>query len=144
MFMDAFFGYNQILMSEEDQEKTPLVTSQRFVLLQSHALQSEECRNYMPEAGKSHVQQADRQKRKSLCGQHARKGHLNDLQDTLNTLRRYQIKLNLAKCVFGVSQGRIKANPKKVKAILHMASPKNSKGGTKINRMNCGFKQVHL
>ena len=27
-FMDAFLGYNQILTSEEDQEKTPLVTSQ--------------------------------------------------------------------------------------------------------------------
>ena len=28
MFMDAFSSYNQILMSEEDQEKTPLVTNQ--------------------------------------------------------------------------------------------------------------------
>ena len=27
-FMDAFFGYNQILMAEEDQEKTAFVTSQ--------------------------------------------------------------------------------------------------------------------
>ena len=27
-FMDAFFSYNQILMAEEDQEKTAFVTSQ--------------------------------------------------------------------------------------------------------------------
>ena len=27
-FMDAFFGYNQILMDEKDQEKTSFVTSQ--------------------------------------------------------------------------------------------------------------------
>ena len=27
-FMDAFFGYNQIQMAEEDQEKTALITSQ--------------------------------------------------------------------------------------------------------------------
>ena len=27
-FMDAFFGYNQIQMAEEDQEKTAFVTSQ--------------------------------------------------------------------------------------------------------------------
>ena len=27
-FMDAFSGYNQILMAEEDQEKTAFVTSQ--------------------------------------------------------------------------------------------------------------------
>ena len=26
-FMDAFFGYNQILMDEDDQEKTSFVTS---------------------------------------------------------------------------------------------------------------------
>ena len=27
-FMDAFFGYNQIKMAEEDQEKTAFITSQ--------------------------------------------------------------------------------------------------------------------
>ena len=27
-FMDAFFGYNQILMDEDDQEKTSFITSQ--------------------------------------------------------------------------------------------------------------------
>ena len=31
------------------------------------------------------------------------KSHLDDLQETFNTLRRYQIKLNPTKCVFGVS-----------------------------------------
>ena len=29
-FMDAFSGYNQILMDEEDQEKTTFVTSQKL------------------------------------------------------------------------------------------------------------------
>ena len=29
-FMDAFFGYNQIQMAKEDQEKTAFVTSQRL------------------------------------------------------------------------------------------------------------------
>jgi len=29
--------------------------------------------------------------------------HLEDLQKTVDTLRRYRIKLNLTKCVFGVS-----------------------------------------
>ena len=28
MFMEAFFGYNQIKMAEEDQEKTAFITSQ--------------------------------------------------------------------------------------------------------------------
>lgn len=30
------------------------------------------------------------------------KSHLDDHQETFNTLGRYQMKLNLAKCVFGV------------------------------------------
>lgn len=61
----------------------------------------------------------------------------NDLRETFNILRKYQMKLNLAKCVFGVSSGKflgfmvsqrgIEANPGKVKAILDMASLRNVK-----------------
>jgi hypothetical protein len=32
--------------------------------------------------------------------------HLADLEETFNTLRRYQMKLNPAKCAFGVSSGK--------------------------------------
>ena len=31
------------------------------------------------------------------------KDHLNDLQETFNTLRSYNMKLNLSKCMFGVT-----------------------------------------
>ena len=31
--------------------------------------------------------------------------HLDDLKETFNTLRKYQMRLNPAKCVFGVSLG---------------------------------------
>ena len=31
------------------------------------------------------------------------RSHLDDLQETFDTLRKYQMKLNPAKCVFGVS-----------------------------------------
>ena len=65
------------------------------------------------------------------------KSHLDDLQETFNTLKRYQMKLNTAKCVFGVSsrkfldfmvsQRGIEANPEKVKPILDMASPRTVK-----------------
>ena len=60
------------------------------------------------------------------------RSHLDDLQETFNTLRKYRMKLNPAKCVFGVSSGKflgfmvsqrgIEANPEKVKAILDTAS----------------------
>ena len=32
-FMDAFLGYNQIKMAEEDQEKTAFITSQGFIAI---------------------------------------------------------------------------------------------------------------
>ena len=59
--------------------------------------------------------------------------HLDDLQKTFNTLRRYNMKLNPNKCAFGVASGkflgfmvshrRIEANPEKIKAILDMKPP---------------------
>ena len=70
------------------------------------------------------------------------KTHLADLQEAFNTLRRYKMKLNLAKCLFGVSLGKflgfmvsqrgIEVNPEKVKAILDMVSRKTVK---KVQRL---------
>ena len=63
--------------------------------------------------------------------------HLDDLQETFETLRRYKMKLNPSKCAFGVSSGQflgfmvsqrgIEANPDKIQAILNMEPPKNIK-----------------
>ena len=63
--------------------------------------------------------------------------HLNDLQETFDTLRRYNMKLNPSKYLFGVSSGkflefmvshrRIKENSEKIKAILDMKSPQSIK-----------------
>ena len=63
--------------------------------------------------------------------------HLADLQEAFDTLRRYKMKLNPTKCLFGVSSGKflgfmvsqweIEANPEKVRAILDMVSPKKIK-----------------
>ena len=63
--------------------------------------------------------------------------HLNDLQETFDTLRRYQMKVNPNKCAFGVLSGKflgfmvsqrgIEANPDKIQAILDMEPPKNIK-----------------
>ena len=58
--------------------------------------------------------------------------HLDDLKETFATLKQYQMKLNLNKCVFGVASGKflgfmvsqrgIEANSEKVQAIINMAS----------------------
>ncbi|XP_030936749.1 uncharacterized protein LOC115962017 [Quercus lobata] len=63
--------------------------------------------------------------------------HLDDLQETFDTLRQYHIKLNLSKCAFGVSSGKfigfmvshrgIEANPNKIQAILDMKPLQNTK-----------------
>ena len=63
--------------------------------------------------------------------------HLDNLRETFDSLRKYQMRLNPVKCVFGVSLGKflgfivsqrgIKANPEKVKAILDMTSLRSVK-----------------
>ena len=63
--------------------------------------------------------------------------HLDDLQETYDTLRRYNMKLNPNKCAFGVALGKflgfmvshrgIEENPKKIKAILDMKPPQSIK-----------------
>ena len=63
--------------------------------------------------------------------------HLDDLQETFNTLRRYNMKLNPSKCAFGVALGKflgfmvshrgIEANPEKIKSILDMKPSQNIK-----------------
>ena len=68
--------------------------------------------------------------------------HLDDLRETFATLKQYQMKLNPAKCVFGVASGKfigfmvsqrgIEANPEKVQAIINMASPRTVKEVQKL------------
>ena len=63
--------------------------------------------------------------------------HLNDLQETFDTLRQYNMKLNPSKCFFGVSSRKflgfmvshrgIEANLDKIQAILDMKPPRNIK-----------------
>ena len=63
--------------------------------------------------------------------------HLDDLKETFTTLKQYQMKLNPAKCVFGVASGKflcfmvsqrgIEANLEKVQEIINMTSPKTVK-----------------
>ncbi|PKI56811.1 uncharacterized protein LOC116204243 [Punica granatum] len=61
--------------------------------------------------------------------------HRMNLEETFVKLRKYQMKLNLEKCAFGVQSGKlfgfmiiqrgIEANPENVQAILDMASLKS-------------------
>ena len=69
--------------------------------------------------------------------------HVKDLEQILDTLDRYKIKLNPDKCVFGVkarkflgfmiSHKGIEANPEKMEAILNMKAPKTLNELQKLN-----------
>ena len=69
--------------------------------------------------------------------------HLENLRETFDTLRSYNMKLNLGKCIvrvtvgkflgFMVSQRGIEANPDKIRAIMEMAPPRNVKEVQSLN-----------
>ena len=64
-------------------------------------------------------------------------GHTNNLHKAFKTLKQCRMKLNPAKCAFGVSSEKfldymvlskgIEANPEKIQAILEMQSSKTTK-----------------
>ena len=146
-FMDAFSGYNQIKMAEEDQEKTTFITSQG---LYCYKVMPFELKNagvtYQRLVNKMFSKQIGRNMEvhvdDMLVKSKEELTHLDDLRETFATLKQYQMKLNPGKCVFGVASGnflgfmvsqrRIEANPEKVQAIINMALPKTVKEVQKL------------
>ena len=128
-FMDAFSGYNQIKMEEVNQEMTSFVTTQGLF-----------CYKLMPFGLKNAEETYQRLMNKMFAHQIGRNvqvyvddmlmkslreyNHLSDLQETFDTLRAYNMKLNLNKCVFEVTAGKflgfmvsqrgIEVNPEKM------------------------------
>ena len=59
--------------------------------------------------------------------------HIKNIQESFEVLRKFKMKLNPAKCTFGVTSGKflgfmvnhccIEANPTKIQALLDMESP---------------------
>ena len=128
-FMDAFFGYNQIRMDEADQEKTSFVTSQGLFCykvmpfgLKNIGATYQSLVNHMfrPQIGQNVEVYVD----DMLVKSQDEEIYLDDLQETFDTLRQYNTKLNPSKCAFGVSSGKflgfmvsyrgIEANPNKI------------------------------
>ena len=100
--MDAFSGYNQIKMDEANQEKTSFVTSQGLFCyevmpfgLKNAGATYQRLVNHMfrPQIGRNVEVYVDDMLVKSLDEER----HLDDLQETFNTLRRYNMKLNPSK-----------------------------------------------
>ena len=141
-FMDAFLGYNQIKMKEEDQEKTSFVTSQGLFCYKVMSFGLKNARaTYQRLMNKMFTHQLGRNVQvyvDDMLAKSVRENdHLCDLQETFNTLRSYNMKLNPSKCVFGVTAGKflgfmvsqrgIEVNSEKVRAILDLKPPRTVK-----------------
>ncbi|KAK0578013.1 hypothetical protein LWI29_003667 [Acer saccharum] len=141
-FMDVYLGYNQIRMNKADEEKTSFTTDQGlycykvmpFGLKNTGATyQRLVNRIFAWQIGRNMEVYVDDMLTKSTTVEK----HSEDLKETFDILRKYKMKLNLSKCVFGVLSGRflgfqvhqrgIEVNPEKIKALEGMASPKTLK-----------------
>jgi len=140
--MDGFSGYNQIKMAPEDKAKTTFVTPwgtycykvmpfglknagvtyQRAMVTLFHDMMQKEIEVYV-----------DDMIAKSKKGE----DHVEVLRKLFERLRKYELRLNPAKCSFGVKLGKllgfvvsdrgIKVDPDKIRAIQAMSSPKTEK-----------------
>ena len=140
--MDAFSGYNQIRMDESDQEKTSFVTSQGLF-----------CYKVIPFGLKNAGATYQRLMNKTFAHQIGRnvqvyvddmlvksmheEDHLDNLRETFDTLRSFNMKLNSNKRAFGVMAGKllgfmvshkgIEVNPEEVRAIMELEPPRTVK-----------------
>ena len=147
-FMDSFSGYNQIKMDEVNQEKISFITSQGifFYKVMSFGLKNVGT-TYQRLINKMFAHQIGRNVQvyvdNMLVKGQREDDHLDDLRETFDTLRSYNMKLNSGKCAFGVTTGKflefmvsqrgIEANPNKIRGIIEMAPPKNVKEIQSLN-----------
>ncbi|RDX70256.1 hypothetical protein CR513_50523, partial [Mucuna pruriens] len=134
-FMDGFLGYNQILMAEEDREKTTFVTLwgtfcykvmpfglknagatyQRAMVTLFHDMMHREIEVYVDDM---------------IAKSKTPEQHIKDLRKLFGRLRKYLLRLTPAKCTFSVKTWKllgfvvnergIEVDPDKVKAIREM------------------------
>jgi hypothetical protein len=145
--LDCFTGYHQIWLRKIDKEKTSFITpfgtycylsmpeglknaGLTFYRMMKAILKEQMERNIF--AYVDDIVVASRKKETQL----------QDLAETSTNMRKAQLKLNLDKCVFGLSRGKvlgylvsvkgIKANPENINAIVHMKPPRSRK---KVQRL---------
>ena len=146
--MDAFSGYNQIKMKEVDQEKTSFVTSQGLFCYKVMPFRLKNAgATYQRLMNKMFVHQIGRNVQvyvdDMLVKSLRKDNHLDNLRETFDTLRSYNMKLNPNKCAFGVMAGKflgfmvsqrgIEVNPEKIRAIMELEPPMTVKEVQSLN-----------
>ena len=111
-FVDCYAGYHQIIMDDDDEEKTSFITSwgtycyrvmpfglknagATYMIAMTtmfHDMMHKEIEVYVDDVIIKSKSQAD---------------HVKDLRKFFERLRRYNLKLNPAKCVVGVPSGKL-------------------------------------
>jgi hypothetical protein len=146
--LDCFFGYHQCWMAKEDEEKTIFSTpfgTFCFVRIPEGLKNAGPTFTRMagevfkPQIGRNVQAYVD----DLIVKSGERSNYISDLVETFANMRRAGLKLNLEKCVFGVTKGkifgclisakRIEANPGKIKAIREMEEPKPKKDIQNLN-----------
>lgn len=149
-FLDAFQGYHQIPMNPTDQDKTAFITPMGAY-----------CYKVMPfglkNAGATY-QRMVTQMFSHLIGQTVevyiddmlvkslqKEDYIADLTWVFSILRNSHLRLNVAKCTFGVSSGKflghmvswqgIEANPDQIAALMDLAEPQNAKQVQRLTGM---------
>jgi len=131
--LDYFLGYHQICMNQEDEEKTSFITPFGTYCFRRMA-------EGLHNAGSTFARMATKVFKEDkaipayvddiVVQSKLKQEHIEDLHRAFNNLRNTGLKLNLEKCIFGVSKGKllgclvsargIEANPEKIDAILNM------------------------
>lgn len=136
--MDAFLGYNQISMFDQNEEYTAFITTtglycykvMPFDLKNAGAMYQRLVNKiFKPPIRKTMEVYVDDMITKSKVPAE----HMMHLKKTFELLRKYKMKLNPEKFVFGASSGEslgflvrhrgIEANPEKIRVIIKMKSP---------------------
>ncbi|GJZ06697.1 reverse transcriptase domain-containing protein [Tanacetum coccineum] len=141
-FLDAYKGYHQIQMSEEDEEKTAFYIDQGTYCYTKMSFDLKNARATYQQLVDSAFQTQLRRNLEAYVDDMVIKSKterdtIMDIAETFDNLRKVNMKLNLKRCSFGVKDGEflgyivtsegIRANPKKTKAVADMQSLKTLK-----------------
>ncbi|GKV14629.1 hypothetical protein SLEP1_g25472 [Rubroshorea leprosula] len=147
--LDAYSGYHQVPMAPEDEEKTSFYAGDEVYcyVMMPFGLKNA-CATYQKmvtivfraQIGRNLEVYVDDIVVKSLKAE----DHLADLDETFNNLRKNRMRLNPAKCIFGVESGKflgfmvsrrgIEVNPEQIRAIAEMEPPKSVKDIQRLTR----------
>ncbi|KAI0520318.1 hypothetical protein KFK09_007790 [Dendrobium nobile] len=148
-FMDGYSGYNQIKMDPIDEEATAFQTDKGlycyrvmpFGLKNAGATYQRLMNKIFKDLiGRTMEVYVDDMLVKSL----EKSQHISDLERCFSLLRFYNMRLNPAKCAFGVTSGKflgfmvthrgIEANPEKIKALRDMVPPRSIREVQHLNK----------